>query len=127
LHAAETALARAEITPDSIGLIVWAPQGNVQDKKVLDVLRILFGERTTRLPLITTTLNTGYIESASILVSVAAVLEALRSGSGFWPQLTGIKEIDAVDCSEKPGYILVLASTDIGYNFSAVLRNGCMV
>jgi 3-oxoacyl-[acyl-carrier-protein] synthase II len=126
-HACETAIARADISSESIGLIVWAPQGNIQDRKVLDTLQVLFNDRWTQIPLAATTFNTGYSESASILVGLAAALHTLRTDSSLWPQMTGIKDIDARRCSRQPEYILALASTDIGYNFAAVLRNGSMV
>ena len=99
-HAVDLALRRAKVSPDHIGLLVWAPQGNRQDLKVLRVCEDLFGDHFARLPLVTTTLNTGYIEAASILVSLAAALAALdqrrrtlasahRFGGTGWAQAGG--------------------------------------
>jgi 3-oxoacyl-[acyl-carrier-protein] synthase II len=123
-HAAQLALTRAGVTPSQIGLIVWAPQGNRQDLKVITVCEELFGSDFKKLPLVTTTFNTGYIESASILVSLAAALEALATGGGLWPQRTGVSELDQREGRGAPEYILVLASSDVGYNFAVVLRKG---
>lgn len=118
VRAVRTALARARLTPADIGLLVWAPQGNRQDVKILDVASEVFPE----VPLVTTTFHTGYIESASILVSLAAALEALRGGTELWPQRTGLLEIDNRRLTAFPCHILCLASTDVGYNFAVVVR-----
>ncbi len=121
-HAVNLALARARISAEDIGLVVWSPQGNRQDAKVLDVCRELWGNAPR--PQVTTTFNTGYIESASILVSLAAALAALETGTELWPQRTGLPELDQCAVVEPPEYILALAGTDFGYNFAAVLRKG---
>lgn len=123
-HAAELALTRSGVAAEQIGLLVWAPQGNRQDQKVLDAGAEVFGDRFARLPLVTTTFNTGYIESASILVSLASALAALAAGTALWPQRTGLPELDSRALAAAPGYIMAIASTDIGYNFAAVLRPG---
>jgi len=123
-HAMQLALSRAGITPEKIGLLVWAPQGNRQDLKVITAGRDLFGPDFEKLPMVTTTFNTGYIESASILVSLAATLEALAADGGLWPQRTGISGLDHRESRGAPEYILALASSDVGYNFAAVLKNG---
>ena len=123
-HAVELALSRAGIAPEKIGLLVWAPQGNRQDEKVLKVGAEIFGGRFAQLPLVTTTFNTGYIESASILVSLASALAALDAGTELWPQRTGRPELDHRPLVAPPEFILALASTDFGYNFAAVLRRG---
>ena len=114
----------AGVAPEQVGLLVWAPQGNRQDEKVLAAGAAVFGERFARLPLVTTTFNTGYIESASILVSLAATLSALAEGTELWPQRTGVPALDDRPVNPDPEYILALASTDLGYNFAAVLRRG---
>jgi 3-oxoacyl-[acyl-carrier-protein] synthase II len=123
-HACDTALARAGIAWKDIGCAVWAPQGNAQDKKVLDVLQSRLWSVAPGVPLAGTTFNTGYIETASILVGVACTLAAFREGAALWPQITGIPEIDKKEAGAVPDHILVLASTDLGYNFAMVLRNG---
>jgi len=123
-HAVQLALTRAGIAPEQIGLLVWAPQGNRQDAKVLQVGAEIFGERFAQLPLVTTTFNTGYIESASILVSLAAALSALAGGTELWPQRTGLAELDQRPLTALPEFILALASSDVGYNFAVLLRRG---
>jgi 3-oxoacyl-[acyl-carrier-protein] synthase II len=123
-HAVRLALSRANRSAADIGLLVWAPQGNRQDLKVLQVGEAIWGAGFARLPLATTTFNTGYIESASSLVSLAAALLALESGPELWPQRTGLEELDARRLTHCPEYLLALASTDLGYNFAAVLRCG---
>ena len=75
------ALDRAAVTPGEVDLLVWAPQGNRQDVKVLEACRRVFGERFADLPLAGSTFTTGFIESASILVGLAATLQALREGT----------------------------------------------
>ena len=117
-RAVQTALTRSQLTPSDIGLIVWAPQGNRQDKKMLDVAAELF----PGIPLVTTTFNTGYIESTSILVSLAAALEALRGGTELWPQRTGLPEIDNRRLTAPPKHILCFGSTDVGYNSAVIVR-----
>jgi 3-oxoacyl-[acyl-carrier-protein] synthase II len=123
-HAVEVALERARLAPRDIGLLVWAPQGNRQDLKVIEAGRKIWGSAFDQIPLVTTTFHTGYIESTSILVSLAAALTALKSGVGLWPQRTGLPEIDQRILTQPPAFVLALASTDLGYNFAAVFRRG---
>jgi len=125
LDACVTALRRAGIGWKDLGCAVWAPQGNAQDKKVLAILDSHLWSCAPRAPLAGTTFNTGYIETASILVGVACTLAAFRQGPQLWPQNTGIPEIDIKEAVAVPDHILVLASTDLGYNFAMVLKNGC--
>jgi len=122
-HACATALSRAGLAWNDIGLAVWAPQGNAQDKKVLDVL----GRNAASVPLAATSFNTGYIETASILVTAAASLESLRNGDGLWPQKTGIADLDNRRLGQVPQHVLALASTDLGYNFTVVFKTGSFV
>ena len=126
-HAVRLALSRARLEPGQVGLLVWAPQGNRQDEKVLRAGAEIFGNRWAQLPLATTTFNTGYIESASILVSLACALAALETSAGLWPQRTGLAELDHRPLVAPPEFVLALASTDFGYNFAAVFRRGWQV
>ena len=127
VQAVQLALARANVRPNEVGLLVWSPQGNRQDLKVLQAGEEIWGEVFARLPLVTTTFNTGFIESASILVSLAATLAALESGSELWPQRTGLPQLDERTPTGIPDIILALASTDLGYNYAAVIRRGWKV
>jgi 3-oxoacyl-[acyl-carrier-protein] synthase II len=120
-RAIDCALKRSGAPAAAIDLVVWAPQGNAQDKKVLQALEMSIGPAAASIPLMTTTFNTGYIESASILVSLAAALEAAKSGTEFWPQRTGVDEIDGRKLNNPPKIILALGSSDVGYNFAALL------
>jgi 3-oxoacyl-[acyl-carrier-protein] synthase II len=120
----ELALSRAGVTPADVDLLVWAPQGNRQDVKVLEACRAVFGARFEELPLAGSTFTTGFIESASILVSLGAALRALQEGAGLWPARTGLKELDGRTLKGAPRLIMAVASSDVGYNFSVVLRNG---
>ena len=123
-HAVNLALKRADVSPGQIGLLVWAPQGNCQDLKVLKICQELFGTDSARRPLVTTTFNTGYIEATSILVTLAAALTAMEHGAELWPQRTGVKDLDRRALVAPPEYILALGGTDLGYNFAAVLARG---
>ena len=123
-HAVDLALQRAGVAAERIGLLVWAPQGNRQDLKVLQVCEAVFGAGFAALPLVTTTFNTGYIEASSILVSLAAALAALKAGAELWPQRSGVAELDQRVLGAPPEYVLALGGTDFGYNFAAVLRRG---
>jgi 3-oxoacyl-[acyl-carrier-protein] synthase II len=123
-HAVDLALSRTGVTPGQIGLVVWAPQGNRQDLKVLQVCEALFGTDFGRVPMVTTTFNTGYIEASSILVSLGAALAALGTGTELWPQRTGLAELDQRALGGAPEHILALGGTDFGYNFAAILRRG---
>ena len=124
MHACSLAIERSEIKITDIDLVLWSPQGNIQDKKVIDVCKKLFLARYDEVPLVTTTFNTGYIESASVLVTLACALSALQEDNHLWPQLTGILEIDNKKLGKDPQYILVLASSDVGYNFAVVVKPG---
>ncbi len=122
LHAIYLAIKRSEIKREDIDLVLWAPQGNIQDKKVIDACRHILNSRQKEVPLVTTTFNTGYIESASAMVTLACVLNCLRKGSALWPQLTGIDEIDNKNLNKHPNNILVLGSSDVGYNFAVIVK-----
>jgi 3-oxoacyl-[acyl-carrier-protein] synthase II len=123
-HAVDLALSRAGVSARDVGLIVWAPQGNQQDLKMLGVAEHLLGDAFADIPLVTTTFNTGYIESASILVSVAAALESLSRDEDFWPQRTGLPDLDQRPSRARSDVVLTLGSSDVGYNFAVVLRRG---
>lgn len=117
-------LERAGLTATDIDLVVWAPQGNAQDDKMLSALRELLGPELGGIPLVTTTFNTGYSESASILVSLGACLEALKQDGGLWPQITGATWVDSRTLSRPVRHILALGSTDVGMNHALVLKTG---
>lgn len=117
-------LERATLAVADIDLVVWAPQGNAQDDKMLAALQDLMGPEGDQIPLVTTTFNTGYSESASILVSLAACLTALKQDGGLWPQITGTARLDNRPVSRPIRHILALGSTDVGMNHALVLKTG---
>ena len=121
VHAVQTALQRSGIDIAEIDLVVWAPQGNIQDMKVLSALEHLMGDRCSSVPMVTSTFNTGYIETSSILISLGM---ALNAGLDLWPQQTGLAQIDKLTLSRPPRYTLALGSSDVGYNFAVVLSSG---
>jgi 3-oxoacyl-[acyl-carrier-protein] synthase II len=125
-YAVELALHRAGVRLTDVDLLVWAPQGSRRDLKTLDCARRLWGPDFERIPLLTTTFNTGYLESASILVSLAATLAALedKTSNPSWPQRTGLPELDQRPARGRPRIVVALATSDFGYNFAAVLRPG---
>ena len=118
------ALERATIGAADIDLVAWAPQGNAQDDKMLAALGELLGAGMGGIPLVTTTFNTGYSESASILVSLVARLATLRQDGGLWPQITGAAWLDGRQPVRPVRNILALGSTDVGMNHALVLRAG---
>ena len=126
-RACETALTRSGLTWQDIGCVIWAPQGNAQDEKVLSVLESGLGKKFPAVPCVATTFNTGYIETASILVGLACVLESLKTGFSLWPQITGVAAIDSRKLHTVPEYLLALASTDLGYNYALIFRTGQFV
>jgi 3-oxoacyl-[acyl-carrier-protein] synthase II len=121
-RAVQLALERAALGPADIDLCAWAPQGNTQDLKALQAWEALGGGSAT--PWIATSFNTGYIESASILVSLACLLGALRDGAGPWPERTGLPALDSRAWPTTVRHVLALASTDLGYNYAIVVRVG---
>lgn len=117
VHAVTVALERSKCKPSDIGMIVWAPQGNAQDNKIIDTCQKMLH---ADIPMITTTFNTGYIESVSLLLSTAVVLKTLKNGSGIWKQTTGITALDNRTIKSSR-YVMVLGSSDTGYNYAVVL------
>ena len=91
---------------------------------MLRALESVMGERWSDLPMAATSLNTGYIESASILHSLGLVLYSLNENEPLWAQRTGLDYIDNRKLKEHPRYILALGSSDVGYNFAVVVACG---
>lgn len=116
--AMKKALERSGLEKESIDMVVWAPQGNIQDNKVLSIYEKHFKGK----PLVTNTFNTGYIESCSIMSALGCVLYKLKADNSLWPQITGIKSVDCMDMNREINKVMVLSSTDLGYNYSVVLN-----
>ncbi|MBN1577295.1 MAG: hypothetical protein JW913_12125 [Chitinispirillaceae bacterium] len=120
-RAATTALERSGRAPADIDLVVWAPQGNVQDLKVPAGLTLIDKDHFSSLPFVATTFNTGYIESASALLTLGVFLTGAAAGSGLWPQMTGLPDFDRRMPAGTIKNILVVGSSDLGYSFALVL------
>jgi 3-oxoacyl-(acyl-carrier-protein) synthase len=116
--AVKKSLERSGLSGDDIDLVVWAPQGNVQDNKVLTVFENYFKGK----PVVTNTFNTGFIESSSAMSALGCVLYCLNTGKPLWPQITGIESIDSLKPDRGIKNILVMSSTDLGFNYSMVLN-----
>jgi hypothetical protein len=91
---------------------------------VLDAIKNVFTGRASTIPLITSTFNTGYIETASLLMSLGLVLRSLEKDDSLWPQKTGAPDIDGRNMDTKPRCILSIGSSDVGYNFAAIIATG---
>ncbi|MFW5959514.1 MAG: beta-ketoacyl synthase N-terminal-like domain-containing protein [Chitinivibrionales bacterium] len=122
IRAGTRALDDSGLMGEDIDAVVWGPQGNVQDYKVIGAAQELLGkERIKDIPFISTSLYTGYIESASSLHAVACTLSSLKKGDGLWDSKTE----DVLPGSKADGEIkniLVLAGSDTGYNYSVCIR-----
>ncbi|MBN1309612.1 MAG: radical SAM protein [Chitinispirillaceae bacterium] len=124
VRAVEKAVRRAGIEKESIDMVVWAPQGNRQDLKVTEGVKKALNRGIGEIPFITTVFNTGYIESASVLVSLSAALSSLTEQRGIWPQMTGIPQIDTTVVGKDPRVILAVGSSDTGYSHAVLVRRG---
>jgi len=123
LRSIKTALGRSRLTFSDIDAVVWAPQGNAQDFSVLQAIEKIDPARCGSVPLVTTTFNTGYIESVSALLSLGVLICGAASGRGFWPQMTGNAEIDTrINVGAQSGvrHVLAVGGSDTGYAFSVV-------
>ena len=116
--AVERSLSRAGIGAGEIDLIVWSPRGDAQDEKILRLRRGIFPNAG----IVTNVFNTGYVESASAISTLAEVLYCLKNGIALWRQRTGLAEIDGAPLPDSPKNILCLASSHVGNNFSLVCR-----
>jgi hypothetical protein len=92
--------------------------------KVVEAVERVFGERASQLAFRTTTFATGYIESASILVSLAATLRCIGGGEPLWPQRSGLGGLDNRPLPQCVRTILVCGSSDVGFNAAVVVRVG---
>jgi 3-oxoacyl-[acyl-carrier-protein] synthase II len=121
VKAVTTALHRSDCSASDIDCVVWAPQGNAQDFKVVHGLKSIDNKHFDRIPFVATTFNTGYIESASALLTLGVVLDSLRESTGIWPQRSGLSELDQRVPPEQIQKILVLGSSDLGYTFALIV------
>lgn len=120
-RAVHTALRRSSLAASDIGMVIWAPQGNMQDLKIEKGLRKIDDCHFSDVPLITTTFNTGYIESASALLSLGLALHTLKEKKHFWEGNSGLDRLDTRVISHSPRFILAVGSSDTGYSFALVV------
>ncbi len=123
LRAARAAVDSAKVKPDEIGLIVWSPRGCAQDSAAVFARDRLFAG----VPMLASSLNTGYMQSASALHALACALESLDSGRKLWRQRTGVSAFDNAPLPENPELILCLASSPTGNNYALVVARGARV
>lgn len=114
------ALDRAGVDKSEIDLIVWSPRGNAQDKSAIDLCESKF----SGVPMVCTSLNTGYMETGSTLHGLACALTAISDGRGLWRQRTGVRIIDARPLPKNPQRILCLASSFAANSHALILARG---
>jgi len=118
----DAALGGAGWEPESVGLVIWSPQGNRTDRKTLDALRASLGDRAAHVPLVTSVFHTGLAEACSGTATLAAVLAAWADGAGLWPQITGIDDIDDRPLPDGPTRTLLISSSELGFNLALALE-----
>ncbi len=120
-RAIEAALEMAGWASSEPGLVVWSPQGNRNDAKVIDALGQALGPHGERVPMVTSTFQTGIMESASGVATLTALLHSWREGKDIWPQRTGISTIDERPLPSGPVPILALAAGDLGLHLALAI------
>jgi 3-oxoacyl-(acyl-carrier-protein) synthase len=120
VRAVKTALTRSNVSESEIDLIIWAPQGNSQDDKTVKACKTVFGDK--KVAFLDTSFTTGYIEGTSAVMALATALEALKDDGTLWSSNTGIEAIDSIEVPATVNHILVVASSDVGYNYSLVVK-----
>ena len=120
LRAAQSALDSAKVRADEIGLIVWSPRGCAQDSATIFARDKLFAGA----PMLASSLDTGYMQSASALHTLACALESLESGRKLWRQRTGLPPFDNAPLPENPELVMCLASSPTGNNYAMLVARG---
>ncbi len=124
-RAIDEALVCAGWSPADVELVLWTPQGNSGDLKLLEGLsRSLGAGPAERLPLVTSVFHTGLGEASSGTVTLAAVLAAWSEGRPLWKQITGLSDIDQRRLPTGPVRTLVIASSELGFNLALALEPG---
>jgi len=116
LSATKEVLEKANMSANEVDIIVWAPMGNAQDKKILNMAEKFFNNAI----LLNTTYNLGYVETSSVAINLSACLESIKNGSDFWEQKIGTKGKN--NCAQKAKNILVLASSHVGNNYALLIN-----
>jgi 3-oxoacyl-(acyl-carrier-protein) synthase len=115
------ALQMAQWQAQQVGLVLWSPQGNASDRKILDGLAGALGERADEVPLVTSVFHTGLCEATSGTITLAAVLTAWARGEMLWPQITGVEAVDGRALPRGPVPTLVVATGSLGFNLALAL------
>ena len=115
--AVRNALSSANVSADEIDLVVWSPRGCAHDAPSILVRDKVLG----KVPMLTTSLHTGYIETGSILHSLLSALKAFEKGTPLWKQRTGLASFDDLPLPTNPKKILCLASSHMGNNYAMVI------
>ncbi len=114
---ASCALEQAGVRADEIDLVVYTPQGNSQDIKYIELKKRMFPNAA----MLTTVFNTGNLQAASPLLTLAECLYAVKNNIGPWPQKTGIGELDAPCCRKEISKILCMDAGFYGNCSAAVI------
>ncbi len=115
------ALHRAGWQPKDVAMLTWTPQGNRSDRRAVDAVLSVFGSFAELIPWVTSVFHTGLMESASGTATLAAVLEAWKSGTPLWSQITGVEGFDASPLPTGPCNTLAIATSDIGFNLALAI------
>jgi 3-oxoacyl-[acyl-carrier-protein] synthase II len=120
-EAVRIALDEAGWSPSDVGLIIWSPQGNSGDLKILNAAKAVFGEAVNRIPMVTSVFHTGLMESASGIATLAAVLTCWKLRAPLWPSICGYESIDRCPLPSSPVKILLIVSSEIGFNAATAI------
>lgn len=119
--AAEDAMRGAGWGPEDVGMILWTPKGNAADRKVIEATKNVLAARTDTIPFVTSVFHTGLMEAASGVATLAGVLHCWHRKISIWPQLTGLAEFDNRPLPTEPVNVLVLATSELGFNLALAI------
>ncbi len=117
-RAIELALAQASLSASDIDAISWSPRGTAQDAKAINLRDAMFGT----IPIITTSFNTGFMETSSSLHSLLCLLETIRRGKPIWKQHYGVEKLEQVNFAREPKNILAIGSSFTGANYATIVE-----
>jgi 3-oxoacyl-[acyl-carrier-protein] synthase II len=116
-QAVRNVLESAKLSSSDIDLVIWSPRGCAHDAPAILVRDKVLG----KIPMLTTSLHTGYIETGSILHSLMCALKSFEKGLPLWKQRTGLVSFDDLPLPENPKKILCLASSHMGNNYAMII------
>lgn len=118
LETINSALSKANLKASDIDLILLSPSGNSQDSKILKAKETLFKNT----PAYTANLNTGFVETSSMALSICACLETLASGKNLKMRKWQIEDFDKLPLPQNPKKILAFASSHVGNNSAIIIE-----